>query len=135
MSGGWRFWVPRQRRSGRSGSLHFRPLLEQLEERLAPAAARATVTVTTADDIFKPKDGKSSLREAIMIANRDLPLRMLDAAERNNIHGDPSTSSEVTIHFDLANGPTRIDVKNSALPPITSSLIIDAAWKPLGKQN
>src|SRR5437588_3190985 len=100
------------------------PLLEQLEDRLAPAI----ITVTTTADDITPNDGSVSLREAIT------------AIDAGNALGDPNITAQNpgifgtndTIKFNIpGNAPFQINVGGSAgallqpLPAITRPVVID----------
>jgi CSLREA domain-containing protein len=97
---------PARRRHARPGSPHpWRPRLERLEDRTAPA----TFTVTTTLDVVDPADGKLSLREAITKANAlagadtiVLPAGVFKIAldgerEQGNATGDFDVTDSLTV--------------------------------------
>src|SRR5262249_41429575 len=67
------------RRADRKARARFRPRLEVLEDRLAPAV----LTVTTTHDEVTPKDGNVSLREAIAAINNGSGGGDTDIANQN----------------------------------------------------
>src|SRR5437764_118045 len=69
-----------------------RPLLEALEDRLAPAV----ITVTTAADDLTPHDGTVSLREAITAINAGNDLRDPDITA----HSQGTFGASDTIKFN-----------------------------------
>lgn len=106
----WQHWYPRQANTsnpgpGRRERARFRPRLELLESRLAPAGL--TLQVTTALDKVDAGDSKLSLREAITKANnhvgRDsiiLPagtFKVLGLGDDANLTGDFDVTDSVTI--------------------------------------
>src|SRR5207302_2438564 len=105
------------------------PLLEQLEDRLAPAI----ITVTTTADDITPNDGSVSLREAITAINAGNTLGDPDIIAQN-----PGTfGSNDTIKFNLpATAPFQINVgsttsaANIPLPAITKPVTIDGSTQP-----
>lgn len=86
--------------SHRSERCSFRPRVEGLEDRLAPA----TFTVTSTADV-----GAGSLRRAIGLAN--------------------STAGADVINFLVGNGAQKINL-TAALPTITETVTIDATTQP-----
>src|SRR5437899_552101 len=92
----WKSHRPKARRRSRP----YRPSLEALENRWAPAV----VTVTTTADDLTPNDGTVSLREAILAINAGNTLGDLDIAAQNpGVFG-----SNDTIAFNIpqpAGGP------------------------------
>ncbi len=93
-------WFLAPNRSPRLASNGFRPRIEGLEERLAPAV----FTVTTANNA-----GAGSLRAAIISAN--------------------SSAGADTITFAIGSGVQKINLL-SALPQITETVTIDATTQP-----
>jgi len=64
----------------------FRPQVELLEDRLAPAV----ITVNTVDDNdVRDKEGNLTLREAILLTNGTLAKKALTNKERNQVQGIP----------------------------------------------
>jgi hypothetical protein len=80
--------------------LHFRPGLELLEDRFAPAA---TITVNSALD-NDVRDNPLTLREAILVNNRTLAVASLTAAEKVQVAGSPSDGDADTIAFAIPAG-------------------------------
>jgi hypothetical protein len=89
-----------------TGRRTFRPLLERLEDRTAPAV----FTVTSANDPFFPSPGDGSLREAIIQSNAATP------GPNGIIFNIPSSVAGTTIQINIA---------GSALPAITTPVRID----------
>ncbi len=85
----------------------FRPLLEMLEERHAPAV----LTVNSVADNTSA-DAGLTLREAIMVVDGNLG-RSLSAAEQAQIAG--TLGSNDTIQFNLPDGPQTIKLTSGAL--------------------
>src|SRR5436309_14545851 len=90
------FWSRSQ--LGKRRSRSFRPQLEQLEARLAPAI----LTVNTTDEPDE-RNFTLSLTEAIKLANGDLPFASLTPQETFQVNwadGLPTDISRDTIRFD-----------------------------------
>jgi predicted outer membrane repeat protein len=85
----------------------FRPVLEALEERQAPAV----LTVNTTAD-YTTRDNSLTLREAIAVVNGNLG-RSLTGGEKAQISG--TLGSNDTIRFNLPSGPQTITLTGGAL--------------------
>src|SRR5438309_37657 len=105
----------------------FRPALERLEDRLAPAV----ITVTTAADALAV-DGSVSLREAI-----------LSIDQGSNVNADVNAAgpygSSDTIHFAITGtGVQSIPLGSTglgALPALTRPVLIDGYTQPGSQAN
>jgi hypothetical protein len=104
----------------------FRPQVELLEDRLAPAV----ITVNTVDDNIA-KDKFLTLREAIMLVNGTLPRNKLSDDEKKLVQGNLGRGD--TINFDIPNQEKTIK-PTAALPAIVRSVTIDGRPPP-GKPN
>src|SRR5262249_20312355 len=117
----WPFRSPRPPRKGRPTATifrrWFRPVVEQLEDRLVPA----TITVTTAADTLAV-DGSVSLREAIQSINQG-------GNANADVNAAGAYGSNDTIRFAIpGTGPQTIHVGTTglgALPAITRPVLID----------
>src|SRR5262245_16437525 len=110
------------RRPQRARRSSVRLGVEALERRLAPA----TIHVTShGDNTFR--DSSITLREALQIANGDLPLDRLSSYERAIlVEAKPGAGGRDTIAFAL--NATRHDIEIfSPLPVITRPVVIDGA--------
>src|SRR5262249_24062031 len=107
----------------------FRPQVELLEDRLAPAV----ITVNTVDDNdVRDKEGNLTLGEAILLTNGTLAKKALTNKERNQVQGMTGRPGiEDTIKFDIANRQRTI-FPTANLPAIVHSVIIDGR-PPQGK--
>src|SRR5437879_4471071 len=113
-------------RFSRNRFRQYRPRLEFLESRLAPA----TLSVTTAADDLTPNDGSVSLREAITPVNAGNDLGDPDITAQN-----PGTfGSNDTIQFNIpGTGVHTILVGSSglgALPAVMKPVLIDGSTQP-----
>jgi len=107
---------PKSRTRQRPPRCPFRPQIECLENRLAPA----TLHVTTHDDVVNARDGKLSLREAINLANAatqpdtivlaagTYPIASAPAVSDDNASGDFEITRSMTIEGQGA-GITTVD--------------------------
>src|SRR5580704_14782013 len=106
----WRFVLKNlflsqnNRPMARRRPLSFRPLFQQLEDRLAPA----TLIVNTTSDAVHPSDGTLSLRDAISAINAGNE-GSLTAEEQNQVSGMFGVND--TIQFNI---PTSDQGYNSA---------------------
>src|SRR5262249_22580183 len=124
--------APSSRRRGQPP--RFRPRLEALEDRLAPA----TITVTTVADDLTPNDGSMSLREAITALDAGNALGDPDVVAQN-----PGTfGSNDTIRFAIPGaGLHTISVGSDAsasglaLPALTKPALIDGYSQPGSSPN
>jgi CSLREA domain-containing protein len=109
--------------------------VEQLEP-LTMLAATITVN-STADEVVP--DGNLTLREAILINNRTLPISSLSATEQAQIAGTPTSSDRDTIEFSIAGaGLHTINVNGTGagtLPTITDPVVIDGYSQPGADEN
>jgi len=104
-------------------SLRRRLEAEQLEGRLAPAI----ITINTADD-SNTRDTILTLREAMLVANGELPKANLTAQEKAQVDGDPTGASFDTIKFAIGNGAQTVSLRANLGPlPILDAgpVIID----------
>jgi CSLREA domain-containing protein len=111
---------PQPRRQGLPW--RFRPRLETLEDRLAPAI----ITVTTASDTLVG-NGQASLREAILSINAGADVNSDVTAHRVGVYGKSDT-----IAFSIA-GPTTINVGATglgSLPTVIKPVSIDGTTQP-----
>src|SRR5216683_2648655 len=100
------------RKSQNRPHLFFKPSIEVLENRLAPAV----ITVTTSADDLTPNDGSVSLREAIVAVNAGNDLGDPDITAQN-----PGTfGSNDRIRFSQAGNITL----TGAYPTITKKVTI-----------
>ncbi len=114
--------MPRFYRSRRVAPLrHRRLFFERCEERHLLAA---TISVNSALDTNE-RDASLTLREAILISNRSLPIETLTAEEQLRTDGEPTDSDTDTIVFSIAGGGIRTITPASALPTISEPVIID----------
>src|SRR6266498_504642 len=113
-----------KRRSSQRWS--FRPQVEPLEDRLAPAV----LTVDSRTDNNVP-DAFLSLREAILLTNGTLK-RKLTNGERDQIVGNPGVQFiPDTIQFKMPSNSTENVIQpKSALPSIVHVVIIDGRPPP-----
>ena len=103
-----------------------RPASSQLQPSVAAPALRITVN-SNQDGPILP-DAGLTLREAIEIANGDLPLERLSQAEKLQVASASGNSSR--IEFDLPPGQTAIQLA-ALLPDLaTPGLVIDGATQP-----
>src|SRR5262245_21971200 len=105
----------------------FRPVVEQLEDRLVPA----TITVTTVADATAV-DGSVSLREAIQSINQ--------GADANaDVNAAGAYGANDTIQFAIpGTGPQTIHVGATglgALPTITKAVLLDGYSQPGASAN
>jgi parallel beta-helix repeat protein len=108
-----------------------RLFFEPLEDRSLLAAI---ITVNSVLDT-NARDDALTLREAIMINNRTLPVASLSAAEQSLVSGTPQSTNADTISFNIpGDGLQQINL-SSALPEITDSVIIDGYTQPGSAQN
>src|SRR5689334_8674283 len=99
--GSSRFPITRQRKAT------FRPQLEVLEDRLAPA----TITVTVAGDTLV--NGQVTLREAIQSINQGADLNGDVTANRVGAYG-----TNDAINFNIGNAAQQINLKTASLPAL-----------------
>jgi outer membrane protein OmpA-like peptidoglycan-associated protein len=89
-------------------------------------ALSLSVTVNSNRDGEIQADDALTLREAIAIANGNLPLEQLSTVEKSLV----STANQSRIEFNLPPGQTKITLE-SVLPPLTTpGLIIDGTSQP-----
>ncbi len=105
--------------------LAFRPNLEILEDRLAPAA---TITVNSTLDTMSP-DNVLTFREAIAINNRSMDVSSLTPLEQAQVSGTPTSTDRDTIAFNIP-GTGVLSISPTALPNITDAVIIDGYSQP-----
>src|SRR5579862_2354739 len=96
----------------------FRPILEALEERLAPAVLTVN---STADNTTS--DSALTLREAVAVVNGTLG-RSLSTTEKAQVSG--TLGSNDTIQFALPSGPQTIKLTGGVLS-ITKNLTINGS--------
>jgi CSLREA domain-containing protein len=114
---------PEQRKRRRS----FRPRLDMLEDRLAPA----TITVTTAADDLTPNDGSVSLREAIAAVNAGNDLGDPDITAQN-----PGTFGiNDRINFNIDGGGVHTIRPATQLPTVGKPVTIDGYTQPGASPN
>ena len=98
--------ILRTRSSAGARSRRYRPVVDAIESRLL----LSTIMVTTTAD-----DGPGSLRQAINMANAE--------------------GGTNTIAFDIPGSGPQVIMPQSALPPVTSPLIIDGYTQPGSRPN
>ena len=105
-------------------------LVQSVSSQVAPAVASPSLRITVnsnQDGPIRP-DAGLTLREAIEIANGNLPLPRLSQAEKLQVAPAPGNSSR--IEFDLLPGQTTIRLM-SLLPDLaTPGLVIDGETQP-----
>jgi hypothetical protein len=121
---------PAARLANRPGTRprRYLPSIEPLEDR----RLLSTLTVNTRAD-ENVRDDVLSLREAILVANGDLPVLSLTAAEQAQIRGPINSGGQNTIAFNIFGGLQTIMVGSTglgALPAVTNPLIIDGYTQP-----
>src|SRR5690349_9027375 len=105
--------------------------VEPLEDRALLAAA-ITVNSTLDTDA---RDSVLTLREAIEINNRTLPVASLTGAEQAQISGTPNATSADTIAFSIPGSGVQTIIPASPLPTITDPVIIDGYTQPGASPN
>jgi hypothetical protein len=105
----------------RRGVRFFHPLVEQLEDRRLLAAV---ITVNSTADT-NARDAILTLREAILINNRALPVASLSPLEQAQISGTPTNSDADTINFGIVGVGVQTISPTSALPNITDPVTIN----------
>ncbi len=103
-----------------------RPMLEVLEDRLAPAV----LTVNSVDNA-DARDGVLTLREAIRLASGGLTVAALSDAERFQVSGALAAAPERdVIRFEIGSGTQTIMVEGTDLPEIGQPVEIDGTPPP-----
>lgn len=95
--------------------------VEALDERNVPAAM-ITVNTTIDADV---RDAVLSLREAILVSNRALPIASLSTQELQQVTGAPTASDGDTIGFALPGLGVRTISVASPLPAVSEPVTID----------
>lgn len=108
-------------------SLHF----ERLERRNLLAAL---ITVNTEAD-SNLRDAVLSLREAIEINNRTLPVASLTTQEQTQVVGIPSATDSDSIGFNIPGAGVHTISPASALPALTDPVTIDGYTQPGASPN
>jgi uncharacterized repeat protein (TIGR01451 family) len=114
--------MPQSSRCRRLTSKRYRRLFfERCEERYLLAA---TIPVNSSLDTNE-RDAVLTLREAILVSNRALPIETLSAEEQLRIIGEPTDFDTDTIEFAIAGSGVHTIALTAALPTISDPVIID----------
>jgi hypothetical protein len=98
----------------------------------------STLIVNTADDNSDPNQPTLSLREAIEIVDGTLAVSSLSPTAQLQVSGTSSAPAQDYIAFNIAGGPSSgpiVLALKSALPAITSPVIIDGYSQPGSSEN
>lgn len=94
----------------------------------------ATITVNTVSDTDSSATALS-LRQAIEISNGTLPVSSLTAAQQALVSGALSSPNEINFNIPTSQGPLYDIALASALPAITSPVILNGYSQPGASQN
>lgn len=109
-----------ERRARRPVMVRRRVQVELLEDR----QLLATITVNTVNDT-NSVGATLSLRQAIEISNRTLPVSSLSPAQRAQVSGPLSTPNNINFNISVTYGPLYDIALTSPLPTITSPVVIN----------
>jgi len=121
-------------RRRRRGLAPRRLFLERLEDRSLLAAV---ITVNSTGDLDF-RDQELTLREAILVNNRSLPIASLSVEEQALVSGIPTNTDTDTIAFNIPSsvpGDVQTIIPTTALPTITDPVIIDGYTQPGASAN
>jgi hypothetical protein len=114
------------RRSSSPRRATYRPRLEALEDRTAPAV----LTVNSTADTANATDPYLSLREAIAVANSPTLPSGLSAGITNQISGTLHDGGSDTIRFNIGTGGPQTIAPAVALPEVSTTVTIDGTTQP-----